>query len=89
MEPVGHRSDGASAVIAVMEPGAVIAVMEPAASPGGDIKLVVSEDVGATWGLPQLIYAHEADGGVPKATLRGCMGFVGRAKGVCNAYGNF
>jgi hypothetical protein len=41
-------------------------------SPGGDIKYVVSSDVGATptptWSEPATIYTHEADDEVPKVT---------------------
>lgn len=37
-----------------------------ALSPGGDIKVVTSADYGETWGAPQLLYAHEAEGEVPK-----------------------
>lgn len=35
-------------------------------TPGGDVKLAVSADCGETWGAPQLLYAHEAEGEVPK-----------------------
>ena len=35
-------------------------------SPGGDIKLITSPDLGETWSSPTTIYAHEAEGEVPK-----------------------
>lgn len=35
-------------------------------SPGGDVKLITSTDYGETWGPPQLVYSHEAEGEVPK-----------------------
>jgi hypothetical protein len=35
-------------------------------SPGGDIKLITSSDLGETWSSPATIYAHEAEGEVPK-----------------------
>ncbi|KAL4445290.1 hypothetical protein ABPG77_011115 [Micractinium sp. CCAP 211/92] len=35
-------------------------------SPGGDIKVVSSSDLGETWSAPALIYSHEADEEVPK-----------------------
>lgn len=37
-------------------------------SPGGDIKCIYSSDAGETWSSPLTIYAHEADGEVPKVT---------------------
>ncbi len=35
-------------------------------SPGGDIKVVSSSDLGETWSAPALVYSHEADEEVPK-----------------------
>ena len=35
-------------------------------SPGGDIKLITSPDLGETWSSPTTIYAPEAEGEVPK-----------------------
>eukprot|EP00238_Polyblepharides_amylifera_P013106 CAMPEP_0196574354 /NCGR_PEP_ID=MMETSP1081-20130531/4083_1 /TAXON_ID=36882 /ORGANISM="Pyramimonas amylifera, Strain CCMP720" /LENGTH=387 /DNA_ID=CAMNT_0041892349 /DNA_START=68 /DNA_END=1231 /DNA_ORIENTATION=+ len=35
-------------------------------SPGGDIKVVESTDLGGSWSHPRTILTHEADGGVPK-----------------------
>ena len=37
-----------------------------ALSPGGDIKYIVSRDLGETWAPPVTIYTHEAEGEVPK-----------------------
>lgn len=37
-----------------------------AMSPGGDIKLIISDTAGLTWGEPTVLLTHEADGGVPK-----------------------
>lgn len=36
------------------------------ASPGGDIKLITTDDMGASWSVPSTLLTHEADGGVPK-----------------------
>jgi len=36
------------------------------ASPGGDIKLIISTDYGLTWSTPRVLLTHEEDGGVPK-----------------------
>lgn len=38
------------------------------ATPGGDVKLMTSQDCGKSWSEPRLILAHEAQGGVPKVT---------------------
>jgi hypothetical protein len=35
-------------------------------SPGGDLKLIISRDGGASWAPPVCLLAHEADGGAPK-----------------------
>lgn len=35
-------------------------------SPGGDVKLIVSDDCGESWSAPRLLYSHEAEGEVPK-----------------------
>lgn len=37
-------------------------------SPGGDIKLITSNDLGETWTAPLTVLTHEADGEVPKVT---------------------
>jgi hypothetical protein len=36
------------------------------ASPGGDIKLITTDDLGVTWSAPVTLLTHEHDGGVPK-----------------------
>ncbi|PSC75556.1 BNR Asp-box repeat [Micractinium conductrix] len=37
-------------------------------SPGGDIKYIVSSDLGDSWTEPVVIYSHEAEGEVPKVS---------------------
>eukprot|EP00958_Prasinococcus_capsulatus_P020445 scaffold2663_cov353-Prasinococcus_capsulatus_cf.AAC.2 len=37
-----------------------------ARSPGGDVKLIRSDDGGETWSAPRVLYSHEQDGHVPK-----------------------
>eukprot|EP00899_Mesostigma_viride_P006786 jgi/Mesvir1/16108/Mv08396-RA.3 len=41
-------------------------VSRKARSPGGDIQMISTADLGNTWSDPVIVYAHEADGGVPK-----------------------